>query len=213
MLIEKHAPIRTKSIVLRPDCAWYTDELHAAKHKRRKPEHKWRSSKLSIDHQLYREQCSKVNKLLKTAKTTYYSDKIETAGRDQKSLFKITKHLLGVSKDVVLPTCTSSKELAQDFSDFFIGKIEGIRTDIETQNSMSNISTANADSSSSVSTKMVDFENVSEKTVKQINQKSPNKSCELDPIPTWLLKSCIDELLPFSNKIDPFVLRKCPRTK
>ena len=26
---------------------------------------------------------------------------------------------------------------------------------------------------------------------------SPNKSCELDhPIPTWLLKTCIDELLP-----------------
>ena len=26
--------------------------------------------------------------------------------------------------------------------------------------------------------------------------KSPNKSCELDPIPTWLLKCCLTELLP-----------------
>ena len=32
--------------------------------------------------------------------------------------------------------------------------------------------------------------------VRRVIMNSPNKSCELDPIPTWLLKTCIDELLP-----------------
>ena len=31
---------------------------------------------------------------------------------------------------------------------------------------------------------------------------SPNKSCEIDPMPTWLLKLCLDELLPIFTKID-----------
>ena len=30
---------------------------------------------------------------------------------------------------------------------------------------------------------------------------NPNKSCELDPIPTWLLKTCIDELLPLITEL------------
>ena len=37
--------------------------------------------------------------------------------------------------------------------------------------------------------------------IKQIILRSPDKSCELDPIPTWLLKSCLDELLPLLTKI------------
>ena len=30
---------------------------------------------------------------------------------------------------------------------------------------------------------------------------APSKSCRLDPIPSWLLKSCLDELLPIITKI------------
>ena len=55
---------------------------------------------------------------------------MEACGRDQKSLFKITKHLLGKANEVLLPSKKSPKELAQVFSDFFIDKIEGIRTKI-----------------------------------------------------------------------------------
>ena len=29
----------------------------------------------------------------------------------------------------------------------------------------------------------------------------PNKSCELDPIPTWLVKQCVDQLLPLLTSI------------
>ena len=32
MLIDKHAPVQVKNIFLRPNCPWYTDELHEAKH-------------------------------------------------------------------------------------------------------------------------------------------------------------------------------------
>ena len=37
--------------------------------------------------------------------------------------------------------------------------------------------------------------------VRKLLIKSPNKTCELDTIPTWLLKDCIDQLLPLVTVI------------
>ena len=34
-----------------------------------------------------------------------------------------------------------------------------------------------------------------------IIHKSPNKSCKLDSLPTWLLKDCLDKLLPLITNI------------
>ena len=113
-------------------CVWYTQNLHDAKHLRRKLERKWRQSKLTIDHQIYRSSCANVNKMLKQAKIDYYSDKVSSYGKDQKSLHTITKHLLLGSTEAALPTGKSSNELAQNFSDFFIDKVQGIRNDITT---------------------------------------------------------------------------------
>jgi hypothetical protein len=37
--------------------------------------------------------------------------------------------------------------------------------------------------------------------IQQIISKSPNKSCSLDPLPTWLLKKCSQQLLPLLTHI------------
>ena len=48
---------------------------------------------------------------------------------------------------------------------------------------------------------LVEFTPVSEEEIQKVIKSSPDKSCELDPIPTWLLKSCLPELLPLVTKI------------
>jgi len=45
------------------------------------------------------------------------------------------------------------------------------------------------------------FRPTSEIELKEIIIKSPNKSCDLDPLPTWLLKKCVDQLLPLITAI------------
>ena len=50
-------------------------------------------------------------------------------------------------------------------------------------------------------TLLENFASVSEEEVTRIIKHSPIKSCELDPIPTWLLKSCLQELLPVLTNI------------
>ena len=45
------------------------------------------------------------------------------------------------------------------------------------------------------------FKIVSEEEVRNIIMKSPSKSCELDGLPTTLLKSCVDEIAPVVTNI------------
>jgi hypothetical protein len=56
-IVDKHAPVQSKTIILRPDTKWYTEELRSAKQDRRKGERKMQKSKLTVDIQIYRENC------------------------------------------------------------------------------------------------------------------------------------------------------------
>ncbi|GFR97234.1 reverse transcriptase-like protein [Elysia marginata] len=60
-VLEAHAPQKVKSIVIRPNCEWYTDGLRKAKQERRKAERRWKKSRLEIDRQLYVTIKNKVN--------------------------------------------------------------------------------------------------------------------------------------------------------
>ena len=199
-LFDKHAPLLTKSIVLRTTSPWYTEELHEAKHFKRKLERKWRKTNLTVDHDIYRDQCASVNKLLKQTRTRFYSEKIESCGRDQKTLFKITKNLMGKSAEPVLPS-SSPEELAQNFSNFFIEKIDGIRNNVSSERESQTDAVTADEITLTKLNKLLEFTPVSQDEVKKIISKSPSKSCELDPLPTWLFKECIEELLPSLTQI------------
>ena len=94
-LIDKHAPMQSKTISLHPNSPWYNQKLHEAKHIRRNLERRWRSTKLEVHHRAYREQCCLMTRLINDTKRDYYSRQIAENGSDQKNLFKKTKHLLG----------------------------------------------------------------------------------------------------------------------
>ena len=88
-------------------------------------------------------------------------------------------------------------ELAQDFNKFFINKVEGIRKDIsEHALSEANSKQRNDNNPTAETCNLTHFRPTTEEEVEKIIMQSPNKSCELDPVPTWLLKECKTELLP-----------------
>ena len=43
-VVDQHAPVERKSITLRPNAQWYSDELRQAKHARRRAEKVWQST-------------------------------------------------------------------------------------------------------------------------------------------------------------------------
>ena len=129
-IIDKHAPVQSKTIIMRPNTKWYTEELRTAEQDRRKAERKMRKSKLTVDIQIYREKCNSVSNLLLKTKKQYLSDKIEEIGNDSKHLFKLTNNIMGKTKETILPSIDDQHQLANRFGRFFLGKIDNIRNDL-----------------------------------------------------------------------------------
>ncbi len=201
-LVDEHAPLCTRLITLRPNAPWFTEELREAKQGRRKLERKWLKSRLHVDHQIYRDRCVEVNKLLRQTKTSYYSSQILDCGKDQKALFSITNKLLhrNVKK---LPTCETAEQLAERFAEFFTNKIVDIREGLVS--SMPGDCGEFQDTVSKVAI-FSKFEEVTQEDVKVLLRKCASKTCDLDPVPTWLLKLCGDELIPILTTIINFSL-------
>jgi len=139
-----------------------------------------------------------VNKLLKKAKTSYYSEKIADADRDTKKMYKVTKHLLDGDTEPVFPDSSSDKQLAEDFGHFFLNTINTIRNDLTSKTIHNAVLPQTAPCAVEP---LVKFEPTTMKEVADIITKAPEKSCELDPVPTWLLKECLNDLLPLITKI------------
>ena len=75
-LLDKHAPIRKMTVIVRPSTEWYTSDIHEAKTKRRRLEQRWRKSKLAIDYDLCANQNKVVRGMVTQTKSDYYSEKV-----------------------------------------------------------------------------------------------------------------------------------------
>ena len=200
-LIDKHAPEKTKTIVVRENKQWYNEDIDESKRVRRKVEQTWRNNKTDENHQIYTAQKNKVNYLMNNRKTNYFSDLINENERDQSFLFRVSNRLMKKPSETVYPEHITKLSLANEFNKFFIGKIQRIRDMLDTQTTTTprridgnNINLTCASTFSS-------FRLLTEAEVAKLISDAPSKSCELDPLPTWLLKKCSDTLVPIITEL------------
>ena len=126
-LLDRHAPIKQRGVTVRPSSPWYSTEIAQNKRIRRKLERKWRSTLLPSDCELYVHQCSVVNNLTDSAKSSYHTTVISDFSGDQRMLFKTVNKLLPKQKVQQYPSCfPDSTSLADAFNNFFISKIDKI---------------------------------------------------------------------------------------
>ena len=118
-------------------------------------------------------------------------------GSDQKKLFRVSDKLLHRKKVQPLPKRDSDKDLANRFCVFFKDKIHTIR-DAFSPHICTMPSIAYFDN---CDTKLCLFDVATEDEVNNVINKSPTKCCELDPLPTNLLKDCANVLVPVITKI------------
>ena len=110
-IVDHHASLVVKTLTLRPNTPWYTDQLRCEKHNRWRAERTWLRVGLVVHRQVYRAQCVVVNHMLLAAKRNYHSDKIASWGSNQKQLFNISKSLIGIScyAQLLLSSATTSR--------------------------------------------------------------------------------------------------------
>lgn len=204
-LLDKHAPEITKTVVIRPNTQWYNANIRAAKVIKRRLERRLRKCNNVENRLAYRKQCTHVNHLCTEAKTEFLSNRIIECGSDQKRLFNLTKSLLGTNDPTKYPSNVSESQLPIVFSEFFINKIIKIRNDI----SYDSLVSISADIKKNICPDLPEncdyvlneFSSATQDEVRRLIMNSPSTSCPLDPIPTWLLKQCLPELLPVLTQI------------
>ena len=92
-VLDKHAPVKTRTIVMRPQVPWYTDEIRQAKRERRKAERRWRLSKLDSDLAVFKVKRNAVNNLMNKARQAFHTKLIEDNSCNQRKLFHACKLL------------------------------------------------------------------------------------------------------------------------
>lgn len=186
-LLEKHAPLQTKN-ASRPREKWLSSSFFEAKRRKRYLERKWRRTKSVGDRSAFRRQVNNCNNIIKTSKMNYYSDLIQENLHDPKKLWNSLNSVLHREKTSILPDDSSDLSLSSKFGTYFIDKIKKIRAVFPT----SNIPCSGPQNAPEL---FSTFEEVSSEEVLKILNRSPTKSCSLDPWPTFLVKECADILI------------------
>ena len=88
-IIDKHAPIKTRTVIVRPHTPWHNDDIRSQKCLRRQLERKWRKSDMETDRLAYCHQRQLVTSIIYTAKLEYHTRQI-TYG-DQRQLFELLR--------------------------------------------------------------------------------------------------------------------------
>ncbi len=114
----------------------------------------------------------------------------------QKELLQDVASLTGDRKTSSLPDHCDPYLLANDFGKFFIKKIEKITKDINDICGSEAIETNSMTLQSQSFVILSRFDVLSEEDVRNLIMKSASKHCQLDLVPIWLVKKCIDVLVP-----------------
>ena len=85
-LLNKHAPLISKTVRVRPRVPWFNDDIKLAQRERRRRESKWKYTQLESDRQSFKVQRILVSQMLESAKAMYFQNKIEENANCSKSL-------------------------------------------------------------------------------------------------------------------------------
>ena len=130
-VLDRHAPLKTKTVRARPKVPWYTSEIAEAKRRRRKAERRWRRTRSQEDLLAFKKLKNHVTYLSTRAKRAFYPDFVNDNSEDQGKLFRATRGLLLPRNELCFPEYTDNSILANDIGRFFDRKIAKIRAELD----------------------------------------------------------------------------------
>ena len=194
-IMDKHCPVLRKKIKPRHH-PWFDEALRSLRRKRRAAERKFRKSNTHEARMEYINLRKKFSRMEYGKKTSFHRRAFKDCGNDSKKIFQKINKLTGVENNH-LPGASNTQKLSDDFKDFFSDKVSQIRHDVENLQRTPVKDQRDVDGSEppmTCSSAFEDFTALSPDELGNTIKRMSNKFCELDPIPTWLLKVCLPEL-------------------
>ena len=198
-LIDKHAPLVTKTVFHREPVPWFNANIRTAIQKRRKLEAIWRKTRSPSDRSNFVNQRNYVKTVVNSSKHDYYVNFVTANCNDPKRFWSSLNRLLHRRKITSLPAFDSPIQAADSFANFFTDKINTIRQQFSPSCSYAHHRLHNVSLS--------DFSPVTTAEVLSVLRATKPKSCPLDPIPTWIVISLADVFAPILCHIANLSLR------
>ena len=192
-LMDKHCPVIKRKLGKKPT-PWMDLELRTLRRQRRAAERAWRKGTGNrADYIRLRDEFT-YQEVIK--RSSHHRESLRASSGDTKTLYKKLNRLLG-NESHDLPRHIDSNKLSEDFKDFFAEKVNKIRRDIFATEDEMTLEIPG----STLNCSFDSFSTITSKDLKDLVSKMSNKFCCLDPIPTFLLKKCVDELTPILLQI------------
>lgn len=193
VILDKHAPVTEKTRITRAPKPWFSDSILEKKQSFRKAEKTWKRYKKPEDYHSFQNARNKYFMEIKKVKKQTFSEKVSEFKGDSKKLYKFVTEITGSKVQNPMPSGESDNAIADSFADHFMNKISKIRESLKTY--------PNYEPSVKNVENLPKFDELSEDDVKKIINNMQSKSCELDVLPTVVLKMFLTELLPLITKL------------
>ena len=194
--LDKQCPLVTLNVRSRPRQKWYNSSLRDLKRKRRAIERQFKKHKTWV----WKDKLNEINLEYKMAinntRDAFNKSHLQENKSDSRKVHSTVNYLTGNIQSVILPSCDNKLQLANDMTKYFSTKIHNIRKDIYDSNTGSNNSTNQQIQHVYTQSALSEFEELDMEKFHNIFKVMNNKPHPNDPIPVWLLNSCIDILAP-----------------
>ena len=199
-ILDAHCPVTTTRTKKRPSSPWFSKELQEIKRLKRRYERAYRKKKTQSTEEAYRSIKRRYSCTMTMTRNEYYKNKLDESKKDMKSMYKTLNRVLGQEKELIYPTNKDAKTVADELSEFFSNKILKIRESISKVHTLP-VKDNKIWYDPSDITPLKNFALLTTEDVKLLIKDMNSKSCALDPMPTWLLKDCLDIMLPILTHI------------
>ena len=194
-LSDIHCPVvnKSKDKSKHKKDVWFDKELKEQLRKCRVAERKWRKSGLLVDKKRYKEVQKLYDLSVKLKRKVYNSNSIMLSKDNKRMLFSKINEMLG-KKNVFFPDNEDHDKLANDFAEYFQGKVTNIRNEINEEKKLFNDEIGECEFCNFAGDGFLEFKEINIKDLKTLMGSMNNKFSSLDPVPSWLVNDCFDEL-------------------
>ena len=191
-VLDTLAPEQEKKVSLKTKQPWYNQEMRILKRKVRKLEKKWMKYKLDSCWMAYKKARNSYYYKLNAKKKDTIRTRIDEFSNDSRKLHKLN-NLTKPKEEQHWPEHTDDEKLANEFASFFEDKILQIRKVLET--------TPPYTAQQEPVPRLSRLAPMTESEVHRVINSLKTKSCELDTIPTDILKKMLPTILLLITKI------------
>ena len=191
--MDKHVPIIDKKIRDSHHQPWFNDKIKNEIILRRKKERIWLKEQSEYTLNAFYTQWRHVANIIKTAQCQYYKEIIQENHNDYKAIYNIANSLLFRKSESPIPDIKPLSLLVEEFNEFFHAKIVKIMERLKLNQKTHNPNKLTEDGYQT-ELRIGTLTSVSYMDVINMVKSVQPKSCDLDSIPTKILKNHIDAL-------------------